>query len=551
MGSSHYLDNERSGLDALFVASDGSLYLTTGAVRLAYTLHESDDAASASALPPIVALDGLFGRRENLAKACKALAAATGRNVFAVDLRNHGDSPPSEDMDYTLTTSDLELFLQDRGLCRAAFVGHSMGGRVAMKFALTKDLRSPVFGGQILAVQGASDQVCSCRHERLVVVDIAPSALPPALTTEWLPWQINAMKRILSLLSPDMSFDQALDVADQYLSRQVTKPYVRSFLLANLRKGPRAYEWQLNLKDIERNIPALADPHYLDNERSNIDTLFIASDGSIYITNEDLKDIKRTFPNSRVVTIKGSTHWLYNDKTEEFVDLVYAVDARNHGDSPHVPDMDYALMAADVELFMRDHQITRAAFIGHSMGGRTAMRLALKTPSLVERMVVVDVGPSSVPAIVGDYLIPQQLDAMDAVLPKLPPDLGFDEAHREADRLLAGRATLENPSMRSLLLSNLRRNGNRYEWSVNVNSVRTNIGKLVRAEDLKGLTSDVEALFLCGGLSPYVPSAEHGAIRRAFPKARIVTVEGAGHWVHRDRPAAFLSFVKDFMAQHE
>lgn len=273
---------------------------TTGAVRLAYTLHESDDAASASALPPIVALDGLFGRRENLAKACKALAAATGRNVFAVDLRNHGDSPHTEDMDYTLTNADLELFLQDRRLSRAAFVGHSMGGRVAIKFALTKP--SAV--------------------ERLVVVDIAPSALPPALTTEWLPWQINAMKRILTLLSPDMSLGQALDVADQYLSRQVTKPYVRSFLLANLRKGPRGFEWQLNLKDIERNIPALGDPHYIDNESSNIDTLFIASDGSIYITEEDLKDIKRTFPNSRTVTIKGSTHWLYNDKEEEFVDLV-------------------------------------------------------------------------------------------------------------------------------------------------------------------------------------------------------------------------------------
>nr|XP_037281394.1 protein ABHD11-like isoform X1 [Rhipicephalus microplus] len=229
---------------------------------------------------------------------------------------------------------------------------------------------------------------------------------------------------------------------------------------------------------------------------------------------------------------------------------VYAVDARNHGDSPHAPDMDYALMAADVELFMRDRGLPRAAFIGHSMGGRTVMRLALKTPSLVERIVVVDVGPSSVPAIVGDYFLPQQLDAMDAVLPRLSPDLSFDEAYREADRILAGRPTLENPSMRSLLLANLWRNGDRYDWKMNVEVVRRSIGTLVRAEDLKGLTSsDVDALFICGGLSPYVPSAEHGAIRRLFPKARIVSVEGAGHWVHRDKPAAFLSFVKDFMAQ--
>ncbi|XP_065291551.2 sn-1-specific diacylglycerol lipase ABHD11-like [Dermacentor albipictus] len=230
---------------------------------------------------------------------------------------------------------------------------------------------------------------------------------------------------------------------------------------------------------------------------------------------------------------------------------VYTVDARNHGDSPHTSDMDYALMAADMELFMREHGLPKAAFVGHSMGGRTVMRLALKTPSLVERIVVVDVGPSSVPAIVGNYLIPQQLDAMDAVLPRLSADLSVEEAHREADRMLAGRATLENPSIRSLLLANLRRNGDRYEWRVNVKGVRDNLQKLVRAEDLKGLTSDVDALFICGGQSPYVTSAEHGAIRRAFPNARIVTVEGAGHWVHRDRPAVFLNLVKNFVPQQE
>lgn len=172
-------------------------------------------------------------------------------------------------------------------------------------------------------------------------------------------------------------------------------------------------------------------------------------------------------------------------------------------------------------------------------------------PSLVERIVVVDVGPSSVPAIVGNYLVPQQLDAMDAVLPRLSPDLSVEEAHREADRMLAGRATLENPSIRSLLLANLRRNGDRYEWRVNVKSVRDNLPKLVRAEDLKGFTSDVDALFICGGQSPYVTSVEHGAIRRAFPNARIVTVEGAGHWVHRDRPAIFLNLVKNFVARQQ
>ncbi|XP_037566457.1 protein ABHD11 isoform X2 [Dermacentor silvarum] len=272
----------------------------TGAVRLSYTLHESDDVATASTLPPIVALEGLFGRRENLTAVSKALAAATGRNVFAVDLRNHGDSPHTDDMNYALVSADLELFLHDRGLSRAAFVGHSLGGRVAMKLAVTKP--STV--------------------ERLVVVDIAPIALPKFLVSQWLPWQINAMEHIASLLSPDMSLDQAFQLADEYLSRQVTKPYVRSFLLSNLRKGPRTYEWQLNLKAIGQNLQILGDPHYLNSKISHVEALFISADESIYITAQDLKVIKQTFPKARVVTVKDANHWVHNCKTEEFVDLV-------------------------------------------------------------------------------------------------------------------------------------------------------------------------------------------------------------------------------------
>nr|XP_050050031.1 protein ABHD11-like [Dermacentor andersoni] len=271
-----------------------------GAVRLSYTLHASDDAATASTLPPIVALHALFGRRENMTAVSKALAAATGRNVFAVDLRNHGDSPHTDDMDYALMSADLELFLHERGLPRVALVAHSMGGRAAMKLAVTKP--SAV--------------------ERLVAVDVAPTALPQDLISVWLPWQINAMEHILSLLSPDMSLDQALQLANEYLSREVTKPYVRSYMLANLRKGPRTFEWQANLKVIRQNLEMLVDAHYLNNKISHVEALFISADRSVYITDEDAKAIKQTFPEARVVTIKGANHWVYNDKREEFVDLV-------------------------------------------------------------------------------------------------------------------------------------------------------------------------------------------------------------------------------------
>nr|XP_037268694.1 protein ABHD11-like isoform X1 [Rhipicephalus microplus] len=270
-----------------------------GAVSLSYCLHKSPDAASASALPPIVAMEGMFGLKENLTAVCRALAAKTGRNVFAVDMRNQGDSPHTEDMNYELTTADLELFLKKHGMSKATFVGHSLAGRMVMYFAVTKP--SAV--------------------DRIVVVDTGLIPGPPVLFNKWLPWQASAMEHILSLLSPDMNMEQALQVGDQYLSAKVTDPFIRSVLLANLRKGPHSYEWRINIKALRKFLPVMADPHFLGNGHSDVDALFVAADESAYLRADDFKDIKRVFPNARLATVKGANHWVHN-KTEEFVDLV-------------------------------------------------------------------------------------------------------------------------------------------------------------------------------------------------------------------------------------
>ncbi|KAL3195764.1 hypothetical protein MRX96_015656 [Rhipicephalus microplus] len=240
-----------------------------GAVSLSYCLHKSPNAASASALPPIVAMEGMFGLKENLTAVCKALAAKTGRNVFA------------------------------HGLSKATFVGHSLAGRMVMYFAVTKP--SAV--------------------DRIVVVDTGLIPGPPVLFNKWLPWQASAMEHILSLLSPDMNMEQALQVGDQYLSAKVADPFIRSVLLANLRKGPHSYEWRINIKALRKFLPVMADPHFLGNGHSDVDALFVAADESAYLRADDFKDIKRVFPNARLATVKGANHWVHN-KTEEFVDLV-------------------------------------------------------------------------------------------------------------------------------------------------------------------------------------------------------------------------------------
>lgn len=226
---------------------------------------------------------------------------------------------------------------------------------------------------------------------------------------------------------------------------------------------------------------------------------------------------------------------------------VYTVDVRNHGDSPHTRDMDYPLMVADLEMFLRERDLDRVALVGHSMGGRTAMLLALSKPSLVDRLTVIDIGPSTMPVLIGNVPLPQQLDGMDAVLQRLTPNLSFQQARRQADRILA--SLLISPKGRAFLLANLRERGGMYEWRVNVKSIRENLSELVRAESLSGRSSDVEALFICGSKSPYVSTEERENILRTFPKARIVTVEGAGHWVHNDKPAVFVEMVTAFMAK--
>uniref|UniRef100_G3MNQ1 sn-1-specific diacylglycerol lipase ABHD11 n=1 Tax=Amblyomma maculatum TaxID=34609 RepID=G3MNQ1_AMBMU len=270
------------------------------AVPLAYTHYEPEDTADTTLLPPIILLHCMFGSRSNWDAVSSAIATATGRNVFAVDLRNHGDSPHTDDMDYPLMSADLELFLRDRGFSKASFVGHSLGGRVAMKFAVTRP-----------------DAV-----ERLVLEDVAPTYLPAVLREHWLPWQAKAMDTIMSLFSRDMSLEQARQMADRFLSSRITNRYVREFLLANLREGHVTLEWRLNAKAIKQNIETLTALDYLDNQSCDVDALFIGAADFICISAECQEDIRQSFPNARIVSVKGTSHWVHNDKPEEFVVLV-------------------------------------------------------------------------------------------------------------------------------------------------------------------------------------------------------------------------------------
>ncbi len=214
---------------------------------------------------------------------------------------------------------------------------------------------------------------------------------------------------------------------------------------------------------------------------------------------------------------------------------VFALDLRNHGESPHVDDMSYPAMADDVRAFLDDHKIDAATVIGHSMGGKTAMRLALDAPHRVDRLVVVDVAPT-----VSDHDHVPWLRAMASLDPS--------RITRRADAETLLEESIPDTAIVKFLLQNLASTPSGYAWRINLEAIENSLPALLDfpmdadAQPFTGAT-----LFLRGAQSDYVLAKDETVIRALFPRADIVTIEGAGHWVHAEQPTRFLEALGDFL----
>ncbi len=214
---------------------------------------------------------------------------------------------------------------------------------------------------------------------------------------------------------------------------------------------------------------------------------------------------------------------------------VYAVDQRNHGRSPHADRIDYPTLAADLRGFIDRHRLAPAILLGHSMGGKTAMQTALSYPDRVDRLIVVDMAPKAYP--------PRHTDFLEA-LARIDPEK-YD-SRDEIDAALAG--DVPSPPIRQFLLQNLDYDGEAYTWRVNLDAIRAHYDELT-ATLPAAPTYEGPALFVRGGESDYVADADMGGIRERFPNAELVTIEGAGHWVHADAPDALAEVVIDFLPE--
>ncbi len=212
---------------------------------------------------------------------------------------------------------------------------------------------------------------------------------------------------------------------------------------------------------------------------------------------------------------------------------VIALDMRNHGDSPHGADMRYPTLAEDVRETLGALGVEQAAVIGHSMGGKAAMALALLHPEVVARLMVSDIAP-----VAYQHANAERVAAMRAI--RLAPAL----TRREADAALAGVES--RPDVRAFLLQNLRF-GETPRWRVGLAEIAAAVPDLEGWVDLPG-RYDGPTVFVTGADSDYVLPEHRVTIRALFPNARFVAVKNAGHWVHADNPAGFLSVVEGFLA---
>ena len=211
---------------------------------------------------------------------------------------------------------------------------------------------------------------------------------------------------------------------------------------------------------------------------------------------------------------------------------VLAVDMRNHGDSPRFPTQSYADMAADLAGVIATHG-GRADVLGHSMGGKAAMMLALTEGAMVNRLVVADIAP-----VAYSHDQTRHITALRAL------DLSGLTSRAVADRRLAAAVT--DPALRAFFLQSLDLKATPPRWRINLDVLEAEMSKIIGWPQVAG-RFDGPTLFLSGALSRYVLPDHREAIRTLFPAARFAKLPGAGHWLHAEKPREFEETVRVFL----
>jgi esterase len=212
---------------------------------------------------------------------------------------------------------------------------------------------------------------------------------------------------------------------------------------------------------------------------------------------------------------------------------VTSVDVRNHGDSFHDSVMNYSTMAQDIIDIMQHLAINSAVVLGHSMGGKIAMELALTAPALVEKLIVADIAPAEYPP--HHKQIIAGLRSLDFTMIK---------QRKDADKQLS--QYVDNLSVRQFLLRNLSSENGQFSFKCNLENIAKNYPQIMTA--YQGSNSyQGPTLFIKGANSDYILPEHRTAILRLFPQSRARVIQGAGHWLHAEKTVAFNRSVEGFL----
>ena len=207
---------------------------------------------------------------------------------------------------------------------------------------------------------------------------------------------------------------------------------------------------------------------------------------------------------------------------------IHLIDQRNHGRSFHSEKFDYELMCEDLFNYIEYYNVINPILIGHSMGGKTAMRFSLKYPELIHKLIVLDTSPREYPV-----LHQAIIDSLKEI------DLSIYNTRNSVDDKL--KESIKQKDLRNFLMKNIyRTNDGKLSFRFNLRSLSKNIGNIgKKIESNNQFNADV--IFIKGEKSEYINESDKESINILFPNSKFYIIPNAGHWLHVDNPNDFLS----------
>ncbi len=212
-------------------------------------------------------------------------------------------------------------------------------------------------------------------------------------------------------------------------------------------------------------------------------------------------------------------------------------DLRNHGRSPHDDEVGYQAMSEDILSMLDKNQCQQVDIMGHSMGGKVAMWLALNNPDRVNHLVIADIAPVTYP-----NRFQTIIEAMKAL------QLSSLDDRRDADLHL--QQYLENASLRAYLLQNLLKSDGQWRWRINLQALSASIENIMLFPH-SSAEFEKPVLFLKGGMSDYISDNYESTLLNFFPLAQIDVIEETGHWLYAEKPDAFIEAMENFLPRYE